>query len=181
MARDAHIHDIVVVEVHLGGAARALDDDNFIFLVEPRQRLFHRVEQFHRIAFVIFLRRHVADRLSHQHHLRRGVSRGLQKHRVHIDLRRDPRRLRLRHLRAPHFLSVPRDIGIQRHILRLERNDVQPVLIKNTAKRRDENAFPHMRTGSLHHDRFCHAIYPPRKKSFFALYHSFCIAFFIIP
>ena len=67
--RHAHVDDVVRLEIDLGRASRALDDDGFVLRIETRQRFFDRRKRFERIALVVLLRRHIADRLSHEHDL----------------------------------------------------------------------------------------------------------------
>ena len=67
--RHAHVDDVVRFEIDLGRASRALDDDGFVLRIETRQRFFDRRKRFERIALVVLLRRHIADRLSHEHDL----------------------------------------------------------------------------------------------------------------
>ena len=107
---------------------------------------------------MVFACAHVSDRFAHNDDLRLGVSRRFQKHRVHIDHGGKSRRLRLCDLRAPHLAPVKGDIGVQRHILRFERNNAPPLLPKDAAERRCEYALSHMGTRPHQHDALCHQI-----------------------
>ena len=151
-----HIHDIICLEIDLGRAPRPLDHNRVVCLVQTPKGFLHRVKGFQGIALMVFPCAHVADGLSHEHHLRAGISRGLQEHGIHIHHRLQPRGLRLRHLRASHFQAVLRDIGIERHVLRLEGNDLPPLLMENAAERRRQYAFPYMGASALQHDVIRH-------------------------
>ena len=110
---------------------------------------------------MILARAHIADRLTHDDDLRLRVARGFQEDGVHVDHRREPRRLCLRDLRASHLAPVECDIGVQRHILRLKRHNAPSLLQEDTAERRRQNALADMGTRSHQHDGLCHTKYPP--------------------
>ena len=44
--RHAHVDDVVRLEIDLGRASRALDDDGFVLRIETRQRFFDRRKRF---------------------------------------------------------------------------------------------------------------------------------------
>ena len=107
---------------------------------------------------MVFACTHVSDRFAHNDDLRLGVSRRFQKHRVHIDHGGKSRSLRLCDLRAPHLAPVKGDIGVQRHILRFERNSAPPFLMKDAAKSRCQNTFTNMGARAHQHNALCHQI-----------------------
>ena len=150
--RHAHVDDVVRLEIDLGRASRALNDDGFVLRIETRQRFFDRRKRFERIALVVLLRCHIADRLSHEHDLRAGVSCRLQQDGIHVDKRFKSRGFRLGDLRTPHLQTIFRDIGIERHVLRFEGDDAPPLLPKDAAERRRQDALSNMRARPHHHD-----------------------------
>ena len=75
-----------------------------------------------------------------------------------MHLGRKLRRLCLRNLRTPHLAPVERDIGVQRHVLCLERHDTLPFLPKDTAERRCQYALAHMGTRPHQHNALSHQI-----------------------
>ena len=105
-----HIHNIVRLEVDLGGTARPLDHQQIIFLLKAVKGFLDRAPCLERIALVILTRTHIANRLSHDDDLRLRVSRRFQQHGVHVDHRSKPRRFRLCDLRTPHLASVERNV-----------------------------------------------------------------------
>ena len=145
-----HVHKIVLLQVDLRRAARALNDDHVIL---RREALIRRRHRGQKLPFppVIFRRPHVAHDLSVHDHLTAGVCRRLQQDRVHPHIRRDARRLRLHHLRPPHLAALGGDEGVQRHILALERGHAIAVLPENAAERRGEQALPRVRHRPLQH------------------------------
>ena len=67
---DTHIHNIVCLEIDLGGTARPLNHKQIVFRLETVKSFLDRPPRFERIALVIFTRTHVADRLAHDDNLR---------------------------------------------------------------------------------------------------------------
>ena len=80
------------------------------------------------------------------------IVRGLQQYGVHRDFRRYAGRFGLHDLGAPHFGTIGGDRRVQRHVLRLERRNAQPVLGEDAAQARCEQALPRSRHRALHHD-----------------------------
>ena len=126
--REAHVHDVVVVQVQLDGAARALDDDDVVLRRQSLVRLHDGGEELFFIGKIL-ARGHIADRLAEHDDLRADVGRGLQKDGIHAHVRLFSRRLRLHDLRAPHFEAVLGDVGIERHVLRFEGRNAVSLLL----------------------------------------------------
>ena len=75
-----------------------------------------------------------------------------------MHLGRKPRRLCLCDLRTSHLTPVKCDIGIQRHVLRLERHDALPLLPKDTAECRCQYALAHVGARPHQHNALSHQI-----------------------
>ena len=153
---EAHVHDVLALEVDLCRAARALDDDDVsllgeavICLQDVRHQLPFRAE--------ILRRFHLAPHLAVDDDLTAHITAGLQEDGVHPHVRLDTGGLRLHHLRPAHLEAVFGDEAVQSHVLALERHGAQAVLRKDTAERRAEQAFACTAHRPLHHDAFCPA------------------------
>ena len=95
----------------------------------------------------------VAQRLPLHDDLRAGLRLRLQKHRVHVHRGRDPGGARLQHLRAADLAAVGGHAGIVRHVLRLERRNVQPAIRERATKSGHDQRLADIRAGALDHDR----------------------------
>ena len=95
----------------------------------------------------------MAARLSHDNDLRAGLRLGLEQHRIHPDIGTQPAGPCLKRLGAPHLLPFISDGGIQRHVLGLERRDVQPTPGEKAAQARGEQTFAGIGRCAQHHDR----------------------------
>ena len=102
---EAHVGDIALAQVDLGGRARAFHDDGLILRRQSAVRSEHRVAR-RLLVGVVLQRFHVADGAAVDDDLRAGVAVGLEQHRIHVGVRREPRRLRLHCLRAPDLAAV---------------------------------------------------------------------------
>ena len=153
---DAHVDDVILLEVDLRRAARPLDDDGIELLLEPGECCCHMAEKLHGLPFVILSRAHVSDGLPIDNDLRAGIPRRFQEDGIHIHHRRESCRLRLCDLGASHLAAVLRHIGVERHVLRFERHDATARLIKDAAERCRENAFADMGACAHEHDGFRH-------------------------
>ena len=100
---------------------------------------------------------HLAPHLAVDDDLAAYIAAGLEQNGVHPDVRLDARRLGLHHLGAAHFQPVAGDKAVQGHVLALERGHPVPILRKNAAERRAEQAFARTAHGALHHNAFCPA------------------------
>ena len=100
---------------------------------------------------------HLAPHLAVDDDLAAYITAGLEQNGVHPDVRLDARRLGLHHLSAAHFQPIAGDKAVQGHVLALERGHPVPILRKNAAERRAEQAFARAAHGALHHNAFCPA------------------------
>ena len=151
----AHVDDVVRLEVDLRGTPRALDHYDIIFL---RQRLIGLQDHGHEALFVgkIFAGIHIAQDLSLHDDLGARVGGRLEQDGVHAHVRQDPGRLGLHDLGPAHLQALLRDIGIEGHILGLEGGHPEAVLAEDPAQARGQKALARIGHGSLDHDRFCH-------------------------
>ena len=85
--------------------------------------------------------------------LRAGVGLRLQQHRVHVHAGRHPRRPRLHGLGAADLAAVDRDGGIVRHVLRLERRNLQAAPHQRAREPRDDRRLAGIGAGGLDHQR----------------------------
>lgn len=149
-----HIDDVVGLQVNLGRAARALDDNDIEFLGQTvvgtqnigDQRLF---------MAEIFLCGHIAAHLAVDDDLTTNVTAGFEQNRVHPHIRLHARSLGLHDLGAAHFQPVAGHKAVQRHVLAFERCRLVAILGKNAAECGAEQAFPCTAHRALHHDTFC--------------------------
>ena len=153
--RHAHVHDVVLLEVDLRGAARALQHDDVEFLLQAAVGL-HDVGDEFQLALIVVLGPDVAQHLAVDDDLAAHVGGGLQQDGVHAHIGGDARRLRLHHLGPAHLPAVGGDEGIEGHILALEGGHPITVLLENAAEARAEQAFARVGHGALDHDALCH-------------------------
>ena len=133
----AHIGDVAGAQIDLGRAPRALDQDDVGALPDPREALQHLRQQL-ALRLPYSRARIVPKRRPCTIDLRAGLALRLEQHRVHVDRRREPRRARLQRLRPADLAAIGGHRGIVRHVLRLERRDLQPAppAAPGTARRR---------------------------------------------
>ena len=82
-AGEAHIGDVVGAEVDLRRAARALDQDDVGFALQPREAVQHERHQLGLDALIFGCRRAAIDAALH-HDLRADLALRLEQHRVHV-------------------------------------------------------------------------------------------------
>ncbi len=81
------------------------------------------------------------------------MSRWFQEYGIHVGMARYASGLRLHRLRASYLESVGRGVGIQGHILGLERSRIVTVLTEYSAETGCDKAFAHVTAGSGQHYR----------------------------
>ena len=148
---EAHVHDVVGLQVDLGGAAGPLDDDDVHILGQAvvggedvrDERFFH---------LEVGGGGHLAPHLAVHDDLTSHIAAGLEEDGVHPDIRLDAGCLGLHHLRPAHFKPVAGDEAVQRHVLALEGGHAVAVLCKNAAERRAQQAFARAAHRALDHD-----------------------------
>ena len=154
--RHAHIHDVIFAQIDFRRRACALNDNDIIFL---RQTVICLQNIRNQLFFVriIVLCRHRAARHAVDDNLGAAIAGRLEQNRIHAHIRCNARRLCLHDLRASHLGAVRRDKRIERHVLRLKRRRLEPVLSENAAQCRNRQALARIGCRALYHDYFCHA------------------------
>ena len=155
----AHVDNVLILEVNLGGAARSLDDDDVIFSGKGMVA-FHDLRHKLPLAAVVFHGPHIAPDLTVHDDLTAHVGGGFQQNGVHAYVRGDAGGLRLHHLRPTHFSAVCGDEGIQGHILALEGGHPVAVLPEYPAQTGAQQALARIGHGALNHDIFRHGHSP---------------------
>src|SRR5260370_16813251 len=143
-------YDIRLGEVGFGGGARALDSDQIVPGAQPVPRARDYLYDL-ALELLVLGPGHPATRLAEHDNLRTHSAFRLQQDRIHLDARLDAGGLGLYRLCASDLAAVGRDERVERHVLRLERCDVQPFAMKDSAERGDNQAFADRRRGPLHH------------------------------
>ena len=131
----AHVHDIVGLQVDLGGAACALNDDDVV-LGGKAVVGFEDVRDEGALHLEIIGGGHLPPGLAVHDDLTAHIAAGLEQDGVHAHVRLHPGRLRLHHLRPAHLSAVFGDKTVQGHVLAFERGHAPAVLRKNAAQRR---------------------------------------------
>ena len=144
IARNAHIDDVVLREVDLGGAAGAFDHHDVVRGTKSIERarddgpkLRFEIEVVARVLHV--------PRMTEHDDLRRLVALRLQENRVHVDGDGYARGHRLHRLRAANLSTVERHRGVVRHVLRLEWRHAIARICKKPTERRYERRLPGVR------------------------------------
>ena len=124
-AREAHIGDVALAQVHLGRAPRALDYDEVVRRFQAVECLDHRGKQASPIGHIgrRFL---AAQGFPIKHDLRTPIAFRLEEHGIHISRWIEACCSCLQGLRPTDLAATGAGCGIVRHILRLERSDPDP-------------------------------------------------------
>ncbi len=139
LARETHIGDIVLAQVDLRRAAGALDQHDVGLGAQDREALHHAAEQLG-LPGLILARPRGADDLALHDDLAADLALRLQQHRVHMDAGLDAAGARLQRLRPPDLAAVRRHGGVVGHVLRLERQHLEPALGQCAAEPGDDQA-----------------------------------------
>ena len=99
---------------------------------------------------MVAARAQLADRPAQHDHLAAAVAAGLEQHRVHQRGRLHAGGLRLHGLGPADLGALPRDEGVQRHVLALERSDAHPLPDQPAADPRRDHALARVRAGAGH-------------------------------
>ena len=151
-ARETHIRDVARAQVDFGRAARALDDDQIVTVLQPVKAVQHPLQQ-------TWLQRGIVaglgagDGAALQDHLCAGIGFGLQQHRVHIGDGGQPAGAGLQGLRPADFATILGDGGVVRHVLRLERRHLDAATSRGAAQPGHQHRFADIRAGPLDHER----------------------------
>ena len=149
---EAHIGDIVAAKVHLGGAARPLDQDQVGLVAQVRKAVHDGAHQA-RLPILVLAGLRVAEHAALHHYLGAHLALRLQQHGVHVHARRHAGGARLERLRAADLATVPRDGRIVGHVLRLERTHGQAAISEGPRKAGDDQALADIRPRALDHQR----------------------------
>ena len=148
-----HVDDVVRLQIDLGGASRALDDDDVHIVGETvvggkdvRDERFLHLE--------ISGSGHLSPDFAVHDDLTSHVAAGFEQDGIHPDIWFDARRLCLNDLRTAHFQPVAGDEAVQGHVLAFEGRDPVTVLRKNAAERGAEQTFARPAHRALYHDAF---------------------------
>ncbi len=151
---DAHVDDVVGLEVDFGRTAGPFDDDDVVGGLEGAQRFLDDAEEFAAVAGVVLAGRHVADRAAEDDDLGGGVAGGFEEDWVHVDGRLDAGGFGLGDLGPPHLAAAFGDVGVEGHVLGFEGGDAMAVLTEDPAEGGGEDGFADMGACALEHDGF---------------------------
>ena len=135
----AHVDEVVLAQVDLGGAAGPLDDDDVGLggkLVIAGTYIIHELA----LVGEVLARLHRGADLSPDDDLTAAVALGLEKDRVHPHVRVDAGRLGLHGLGSAELEAVCGDGAVERHVLALEGAHPIAVLREDPAEPGDEHA-----------------------------------------
>ena len=154
--REAHVGDIRYPEVDLRRTARPLDDDQVRARAENLETLQDLGQKgWFQIVVIPGLRG--ARDLAPNNDLGAGVGLRFQKDRVHVNMRLHAAGTGLEGLGASDFAHLAvwssRHGGIVRHVLRLERPNLEAPVVKSAAKSGGQQGFSDIGAGTLEHDR----------------------------
>ena len=150
MERDPHIHDLGRFQVDLRRAARPLDDDHVVLAAQNVQRIGYRFpEGGFQVEIVASAGR--GQGTAHQHDLGMAVRFRFEQDRVHFHPGFNAGGLGLDRLGSADFAAIRRDVGVIRHVLRLERRNAQPILPEYATQRRYQHALADVGCRALHH------------------------------
>ena len=152
----AHIDNVIRLQIDFSRAAGTLDDKNVIFLGKAVVGAQYIRDQRALMAEV-FRCGHIPAHLTVDDDLTADIAAGFEQDRVHPHIGFNARCLRLHDLRTAHLEAVTGHKAVQRHILAFERCRFVAVLRQNPAERRAEQAFASAAHRALHHDTFCPA------------------------
>ena len=131
-SRQTHVRQVAVAQVDLGRAAGALADDDVVARAQVGERAGDDRSELV-LERAVGARVGVGVRLAHHDHLAVSLARRLDQHRVHRRLRLDAGGRRLHRLRAADLAAVEGHDRVERHVLRLERRDADPLALQPAA------------------------------------------------
>ena len=147
---DAQVDDVVVGEIDLGRAAGALAHDHVEALAEIVEGREHQCQQSG-LGPVVAGGVEVGPGLAHDDDLAGAFPGRLQEDGVHGDLGRHPGRQRLYPLGPTDLVARGGDIGVERHVLRLERCHLHPLAGEDAAQSGHDGRLAGVATGAAHH------------------------------
>ncbi|MNU69740.1 hypothetical protein D3C71_591330 [compost metagenome] len=128
-----HIHDISILKINFCRAPRPFHKDNLIGRTEASKRLHHRPLGLWQKVVTVSLRTHMCKRLAMHNDLGMHIPGWLNQNGIHIGGGLNSASLGLYALGPADLQTVLGHIGVQRHVLRLERSCAETILLKNTA------------------------------------------------
>ncbi|MNJ28971.1 hypothetical protein D3C77_235270 [compost metagenome] len=146
----AHVGNIAGTQVDLRWRAGAFDHYH---RVPGTQALMRRQHRLHGDDLVVVVRHrvHAGDRAAMDDDLSAGVAIGLEQHRVHVGVRRQPSGLSLNRLGPADLAAVLGHGTVERHVLRLERHHRHALAQQPAAQRGHQGALAGIGGGALHH------------------------------
>ena len=167
-AGESHIGDVTGAQVHLGRAARPLDDDKIVRGGQAGEAVQHTPQQAG-LQRLIIARLGPGNGTALKDHLRAAIGLGLQQDGVHVGLRLDPSGQRLKGLGAPDLGPVGGDGCVVRHVLRLEGRDLDAPPSGCAAEPRHQERLADIRAGALDHQ--CRHVTPRQSGDSLACHH----------
>ncbi|GIW07947.1 MAG: hypothetical protein KatS3mg060_2752 [Dehalococcoidia bacterium] len=149
---NAHVDDLVGLQVDFGRAPGSFDDNQVVGGTQPIERLGDYFKQLSLVALIVSSAES-RPRPAADDNLRAHLSFGFQQDWIHVDGGLDARCCRLLRLSAANLATVHGNRRVERHILRLERSDPQPILPEDPAERGDQRTLADRGSGALHHQR----------------------------
>ena len=148
-----HVYYVPVAQVEFGDASRTFHDDGG----EARSQSVESLaclspEPVLTLSAKVAVGVAVAYRHSIEHHLRRVVRLRLEKYGVHVNVTRNHGGFGLCGLCPSYLQSFWRGIGVESHVLRLERGRMKAVLSEYAAERGSDDAFSRIAAGSCKHN-----------------------------
>jgi len=147
-----HVRQIATHEVGLGGAPGALDDDDVRLARQPLVAAPHCGPEG-RGETIVAARVALAPGAPKEHHLAARLPARLEQDGVHLHAGLHPGGLRLHHLRPAHLAAPGGHVGVEGHVLRLERDHAQPATGEQPAEAGDQHGLARVRAGALQHER----------------------------
>ncbi|MNZ50537.1 hypothetical protein D3C78_683260 [compost metagenome] len=146
-----HVGDVTGTQVDLGRRARTFDHHHRIRATEALMGGQHRLHG-DSLVVVIGHRVHAGDRAAMDDDLGAGVTVGLEQHRVHVGVRRQPASLGLHRLGATDLTAIGSHRAVEGHVLRFERHHGHPLAQQPTAQGGNQRALAGVGGGALHHE-----------------------------
>ena len=155
----SHIYDIFCFQIDFRRASSPLNHNDIIFFCQLMKCLHNVRHQFF-LIFKIVSGTHGSQDFSVYDHLGAYIIGRLQKNGVHQHRRLNSGCLRLHNLSSAHLQPLFCNKRVQCHILGFKGCHPVSILFKNPAKPCCQKAFSCIGHCPLHHNRFCHFLFP---------------------
>jgi hypothetical protein len=149
-ARESHIGEIAVPQVDLGRGARAFDHHEIGSGGQPLKAFEHCRAEAVAIGEIVAGREGRRAATLHDD-LGAAIRLRLEQDRIHVGHRLDPGGASLHGLGAADLAAIAGDGRIVRHVLRLERGDLQPLIGQGPAEAGNDERLPDIGARSLQH------------------------------